>query len=95
MIKRYYERHIEATDKNKLKELSQFQDFLHRNFYNYERYKDMKPDSIQPARHYGTAKTHKFVNLEGITAANLKFRHIIDQTGTFTYNTAKVILDYL
>ena len=26
---------------------------------------------------------------------NLKFRPIIDQTGTFTYNAAKAILDYL
>ena len=42
---------------NTLKELSRFQDFLYRNFHNYERYKDMKPDSNQPARLYGTAKT--------------------------------------
>ena len=51
--------HAETTD-NTLKELSRFQDFLYRNFCNYERYKDMKPDSNQPARHYGTAKTQKF-----------------------------------
>ena len=56
---------------NTLKELSRFQDFLYRNFHNYERYKDMKPDSNQPARLYGTAKTHKFETLEDITAANL------------------------
>ena len=55
----------------------------------------MKPDSNQPARFYGTAKTHKFETLEDITVANLKFRPIIDQTGTFTYNAAKVISDYL
>ena len=47
---------VETTD-NTLKELSQFQDFLYRNFHNYERYKDMQPDSNQPARLYGTAKT--------------------------------------
>ena len=84
----------EITD-NTLKELSGFQDFLYRNFRNYERYKDMKPDSNQLARLYGTAKTHKFESLEGIAIANLKFRPIIDQTGTFTYNAAKVISDYL
>ena len=42
----------------------------------------MKPDSKQPARLYGRAKTNIFENLEGITLANLKFWPIIDQTGT-------------
>ena len=55
----------------------------------------MKPDSNQPARHYGTAKTQKFEFLQEIAVANLKFRPIINQTGTFTYNAAKVISDYL
>ena len=73
--------YVETTD-NRLKELSRFQDFLYRNFHNYECYKDMKPDSNQPACLYGTAKTHKFETLEDITVANLKFRPIIDQTGT-------------
>ena len=39
--------YTETTDT--LKELLQFQDFLYRNFYNCKRYKDMKPDSNQPA----------------------------------------------
>ena len=55
----------------------------------------MKLDSNQLARLYGTAKTHKFETLEDITVANLKFRPIIDQTGTFIYNAANVISDYL
>ena len=55
----------------------------------------MKLDSSQPARLYGTAKTHKFEFLEDITVGNLKFRPIIDQIGTFTYSAAKVISDYL
>ena len=55
----------------------------------------MKPDSNQPSRLYGTAKTHKSETLEDITVANLKFRPIIDQTGTLTYNSAKVISGYL
>ena len=86
--------YVETTD-NTLKELLRFQDFLHRKSHNYERYEVMKPDSNQPARLYGTAKTHKFETLEDITVANLKFRPIIDQTGTLTYNAAKVISDYL
>ena len=56
---------------------------------------DMKPDSNHSARLFGTAKTHKFKTLEDITAGNLKFGSIIDQTGMFTYNAAKVISDYL
>ena len=68
---------------------------LHINFYNYGRYKDMKPDSTQPARLYETAKTNKFENSEEITETNLKFQPTTYQTGTFTYNRAKVISDYL
>ena len=86
--------YVETID-NKLKELSRFQDFFYRNFRNYENYKDMKPDSNQPARLYGTAKTHKPEFLDEITVANLKFRPIINQTRTFTYNAAKVMLDSL
>ena len=44
----------------------------------------MQPESNQPACLYQTAKTHKFETLENIAVANLKFRPIIDQTGTFT-----------
>ena len=86
--------YLETTD-NMLKELSRFQDFLYRYFHNYERYKDMQPISNQAARLYGTASTHKFKTLDDITVANTKFRPIIDQTGTFTYNATKFILDYL
>ena len=41
--------YVETND-NALKELSRFQDFLYKNFHSYELYKDMKPDSNQPAR---------------------------------------------
>ena len=86
--------YVESTN-NALKELSWLQGFLYRNFHNYERYKDMQPHCQQPACLYGTTKTHKFETLENITTTNLKFWSIIDQTGTFTYNAAKVISDYL
>ena len=86
--------YVETTDKT-LKELSRFQDFVYRNFHNYKCYKDMKPDSNQPAHLYRTAKTLKFETLEDITIAKLKSRPIIDQTGTFTYSMAKVISDCL
>ena len=83
--------YVETTG-NTLRGLLRFQDFLYRNFHNYECYKDMQPDSNQPARLYGTAKTHKFETLEETnkSVANLKFRPIIDQTGTFSYNATNV-----
>ena len=79
---------IETTN-NILKGLSQFPDF--QNFYSYKRCKGMKPDSSQPACIYGTARTHKFKSSKEIIVANLKFRPIIDQTGTFTYNVRKIL----
>ena len=50
----------------------------------------MQHDSNQPVRLYGTAKMRKFETLEDITVVNLKFRPVIDQTGTFTYNVRKL-----
>ena len=55
----------------------------------------MYPHSNQPAKLYGTAKTHKFNNIQEINRKNLKLRHIIDQTGTYNYNAAQVISQYL
>ena len=49
----------------------------------------------QPARSYATAKVHKFQNLADICLDKLKFRPIIDQIGTFIYDAAKVIGEYL
>ena len=55
----------------------------------------MNPYSNQPAEFYGTAKTHKFNNIQEINKEKLKFRPIIDQTGTYGYNAAQVISQYL
>ena len=55
----------------------------------------MKPSSNQPVMLYGTAKTHKFEEINNITKDTLKFRPIIAQTGTCYYNTAQVIGQYL
>ena len=51
--------------------------------------------SNQPGKIYGTAKTHKFEHNHQINVTNLKFRLIIDQAGTYLYNAAKVISNYL
>ena len=54
--------YTETTD-NTLKELVQFQDFLLKNSYNYECYKNMKPDPNQQVRLDETAATHNFETL--------------------------------
>ena len=79
-----------------LNDLKKFQDFLRRNFKDkFDRYKDMRRLSNQPGTLYATAKTHKFSSLDEITIEQLKFRPIISQVGTYIYNAAKVIADYL
>ena len=40
-------------------------------------------------------KTHKFNDISEITVDNLKFRPIIAQPRTYTYNAAKIISKYL
>lgn len=55
----------------------------------------MIPTSNQPAPLYGTAKTHKFPSPDEINLSDLKFRPIIAQTRTYTYNTAQIISEYL
>ena len=55
----------------------------------------MQPTSNQPARIYGTAKTHKFENRDNITLEQLKLRPILAQNGSYTYNAAQVIGGYL
>ena len=53
------------------------------------------PHSNQPAKLYRPAKTHKFNNIQEINKEKLKFRPIIDQTGTYSYNAVQVISQYL
>ena len=55
----------------------------------------MRPVSNQPGRFFAPAKTHKFTSLNDVTVENLKLRPIIDLTATYTYNTSKVIKNYL
>ena len=55
----------------------------------------MYPHSNQPAKVYGTAKTQKFNNIQETNKEKLKFRPTIDQTGTYSYNAAQVISQYL
>ena len=85
-----------VTADNTLDDLKTCTSFLYRKFYGkYEHYEKILLISNQPGQLYGTAKTHKFSSIEDITLENLKFRPIIAQSGTYTYNAAQVIADYL
>ena len=55
----------------------------------------MYPESNEPAKMYGTAKTHKIGSTDNIELTKLKLCPIIGQTGTYTYKAAKVISWYL
>ena len=55
----------------------------------------MRPVSNQPARFFATAKTHRFDDHSLINLDDLKFRRIIDQSNTYSYNAAKIVSDYL
>ena len=82
---------IDTTDSD----LKHFHNFLYKHLKKSEHYDQMPPVSYQPVRFFATAKTHKFTSLNDITAENLKLRPIIDLTGTYIYNTSKVITNYL
>ena len=84
----------ETTD-TILHDLKLFQDFLYRNFKDYKYYEIMRPVSNHPAQFYASAKTHKFRNINDVNLYQLKFRLIMDQTGTYTYNAPQVISIYL
>ena len=84
-----------VAEENTLKNLKLFKSFLYRNFRKYEYYEQILPKSNQPGKLYGTAKIHKFTDIDEINIDNLKFRPIIAQTGTYTYNAAQVIAKYL
>ena len=47
-----------------LSDLELFQDFVQRDFKNYQKYDKMKPVVNQPARLFATAKTHTFNHIE-------------------------------
>ena len=54
----------------------------------------MYPESNEPAKMYGTAKTQKSDSTDNIELTKLIFHPVIDQTGTYTYKAAKVISRY-
>ena len=85
----------EWTNDKTHEDLEKFQHFLYRSFKNHPKYNDMRPVSNQPARFFATAKTHRFDDHSLINLDDLKFRRIIDQSNTYSYNAAKIVSDYL
>ena len=83
--------YMETTDTT-LHDLKLFQVSLYCNFLDYKDYEKMRPVSNCPAQLYASGKTHKFDNINDVNLDQLKFRSIMNQTGTYTYNAAKVIL---
>ena len=80
------------TEDTTLRDLKLFQDFLRRNFKDkYNKYEEMRPTSHEPGKLYATAKTHKFNSLDDTTVDNLKFRPIMSEIETYTYNASRVI----
>ena len=70
------------TDDTTMQDLKRFQDVLRQNCKKYEHCNEMYPESNEPAKMYGTAKTHKFDCTDNIELTKLKFCPIINQTGT-------------
>ena len=59
-------------------------EFLIQKFEKIATLQENATESNQRDELYGTAKTHKFTNIDEITINNLKFRPIFAQTETYT-----------
>ena len=71
-------------------DLEKFQSFLYHNFKCHPSYNDMRPVSNHHAQFFVTVKTYKSDDYSLINANNLKLR-----PNRFTYNSAKIVSDYL
>ena len=85
----------ELTEDKTHEDLENFRSFVSRNFKQCDFYKDIWTSKNQPGRLFCTAKTHKFDDLSLITVENLKLRPIIDQSNSYTSNTAVFLAKYL
>ena len=70
--------YAEAGDTT-MQDLKRFQDFYAEIYKKYEHYNEMYPESNEPPKIYGTAKTHKFDSTDNIEITKLKFLPVIDQ----------------
>ena len=83
------------TEDNTIKDLKNLKQILQQKIKGYDELDDMLPTTNEPARIYASTQTHKFSSVDSVNINDLKFRLIINQTGTMTYNAAKVISYYL
>ena len=75
--------------------MKHFQDFLYRHFYKTKYYDSIRPGFQSTCMFFATTKTHKFDTVEDINVKPLKLRPIIDQTGTYIYDTSKAVAQFL
>ena len=80
------EKYIETSDTIHT-DLKHFPDFLYRYFNDKKCFDEIRPVSNQPARFFVTPKIYKSKSLEKLNVDQLKLRLIMDQTGTYTFNT--------
>ena len=66
--------YVIEENENTLTELKSLQNFIYRNFKQYEKHKEMKPTSSQAARLFATVKTHKFTDTKQINISNSKYQ---------------------
>ena len=62
-----------------------------KNFFNEIEYDKLYPSGSAPARIYGTPKMHKFSSSDSFP----KLRPIVSSIGTFNYNLARFLCDFL
>ena len=62
-----------------------------KDFFTKEQYDNIYPCGSQPARVYGTPKTHKLKS----PTYTLMFRPIVSSIGTYNYNLKKFLTDML
>ena len=62
-----------------------------KNFFNENEYDKLYPSGSAPARIYGTPEMHKFSSSDSFP----KLRLIVSSIGTFNYNLARFLCDFL
>ena len=76
-------------------DLETFQGLLFQNFKNNPSYEKIRPKTNQSARLYATANTSNFNDIDKVIVEKLKFRPIVNQTDTGTYDATRIIGEYL
>lgn len=76
-------------------DLKLLQDFIYRYIKDSKSFDKMHSVYNQPNHLFATVKTHRFSSINWITLEDSKLFPIIDLTRTYTYNSSKVIANFL